>query len=50
MNRTNMNHEEREAMHILDLVKAGEEVPKAVVEWALRVTGDLIGLKEFADA
>lgn len=50
MTRTHMNHEEREAMHILDLVKAGEDVPKAVVEWAMRVTGDLINVKEYADA
>lgn len=50
MNRTNMNYEEKEAMHILDLVKAGDDVPQAVIDWALRVAGDLIGVKEFADA
>lgn len=44
MNRSHMNEEEREAMHILDLLKAGEDVPESVVEWALRVTGDSIGL------
>lgn len=44
MTRQHMNEEEREAMHILDLVKAGEDVPESVVAWALRVTGDAIGL------
>lgn len=45
MTRQHMNEEEREAMHILDLLKAGEDVPESVVEWALRCTGDAIGLK-----
>lgn len=45
MNRNHMNHEEKEGMHLLDLVKAGEDVPESAVDWALRVTGDAIGLK-----
>ena len=40
-----MNEEEREAMRILDLLKAGEEIPESVVAWCLRVTGDGVGLK-----
>lgn len=40
-----MNAEEKEAMRILDLVKAGHEVPRSVVDWSLRVTGDAIGLR-----
>lgn len=49
MTRTHMNHEEREAMHLLDLLRAGEEVPETTVAWALRVTGDALGLREFTD-
>lgn len=45
MTRTHMNPEEREAMRILDLLKAGEDVPESVVAWCLRVTGDAIGLQ-----
>jgi hypothetical protein len=45
MTRTHMNDEEKEAMHILDLVKAGEDVPDSVILWALRTCGDAIGLK-----
>lgn len=44
MTRSHMNDEEREAMRILDLLKAGEDIPASVVGWALRVTGDAIGL------
>ena len=45
MSRTHLNDEEREAMHVLDLLKAGDDVPDSVVDWALRVTGDSIGVK-----
>lgn len=45
MPRDHMNDEEREAMRILDLLKAGEDIPPSVVLWALIVTGDAIGLQ-----
>lgn len=45
MPRTHLNDEEREAMRILDLLKAGEDIPESVVAWCLRRTGDAIGLK-----
>lgn len=45
MTRTHMNDEEREAMRILDLLKAGEDVPESVVNWCLRVCGDAVGLR-----
>ena len=47
MNRTNMNFEEREAMRILDLYKAGagesDGITPALIAHCLRVTGDAIG-------
>jgi len=36
-----MNHEELEASHVLDLARAGGDVPDSVVIWALWVLGDL---------
>ena len=40
-----MTDEKREANRILDLVRAGDDsVPLTVINWALRVTGDAIGL------
>ena len=45
MTRTAMNLEEREAMHLLDLVAAGMDVPESVVWWAMCVTGDAIGVQ-----
>lgn len=45
MTRDKMTDEEREAMRILDLLKAGEDIPAQIVSWCLRVTGDAIGLK-----
>lgn len=45
MTRDHMTPEEQEAMRILDLLKAGDDIPASVVQWALRVTGDAIGLK-----
>ncbi len=44
MSRQHMNHEEREAMRILDLARAGFDVPESAVAWALFVTGDSVGL------
>ena len=43
MSRTHMTDEEREAMHILDLLRAGADISYATVAWCLRVTGDAIG-------
>lgn len=47
------NHEEREANRILDLWKAGaseeEGITGGLVDWALRVTGDSIGLRDFIE-
>jgi hypothetical protein len=48
MTRDHLNDEEREAMRLLDLWKAGEDIPPAIVDWSLRVTGDSVGLKDFA--
>lgn len=45
MTRTHMNPEEREAMHLLDLVAAGASFPAAVIWRALVITGDAIGVK-----
>ena len=39
--RTSMNEEEREASHILDLARAGGDVPASTITWALWVLGDL---------
>lgn len=44
MTRDHMNYEELEASHILDLVRAGGDVPESVITWALWVLGDLDGL------
>lgn len=49
MTRSHMNEEEKEAMHILDLVKLGEDVPLSTIMWALRTTGDAIGLTAQGD-
>lgn len=42
--RTHYNHEELEAARILDLARAGGEVPDSVITWALWTLGDLVGL------
>lgn len=42
--RDNYNHEELEAAHILDLAKAGGDVPASAITWALWCLGDLVGL------
>ena len=42
--RTNYNYEELEAARILDLARAGGEVPDSVITWALWTLGDLVGL------
>lgn len=39
--REHMNYEEREAAHILDLARAGGDVPRSTITWALWVLGDL---------
>lgn len=41
--RTNYNFEELEAACILDLAKAGGDVPETTIIWALWVLGDLVG-------
>ena len=42
--RTHYNYEELEAARILDLARAGGEVPGSVITWALWTLGDLVGL------
>ena len=42
--RTHYNYEELEAARILDLARAGGEVPNSVITWALWTLGDLVGL------
>ena len=44
MTRDHMSDEEREAMRLLDLWKAGEDIPETMITWCLRVTGDALGL------
>lgn len=44
MSRTHLNYEEREAMRVLDMVRAGFDVADDMVRWALFVTGDSVGL------
>lgn len=39
--RAEMNYEELEASHILDLARSGGDVPESTVTWALWVLGDL---------
>lgn len=41
--RDHLNHEELEAMRILDAVKVGLDVPETAITWALWVTGDSVG-------
>ena len=45
MTRTHMNTEEREAMRLLDLVRAGVAVAPSLVWRALIITGDAVGVK-----
>lgn len=42
--RNHYNYEEREAAHILDLVRAGGDVPESTIKWALWTLGDLDSL------
>ncbi len=44
MSRAHLNYEEREAMRILDMVRAGLDVPASTIAWCLFVTGDAVGL------
>jgi len=46
MNRTGYNFEELEASRILDLARAGGDVPESVITWALWVMGDLVGIRQ----
>jgi hypothetical protein len=41
--RTHYNYEEQEAARILDLARAGGDVPKSTITWALWILGDLVG-------
>lgn len=41
--RENYNDEELEAARILDLARAGGDVPESTVTWALWTLGDLVG-------
>lgn len=41
--RDRLNHEELEAMRILDAARAGMDVPDTAITWALWVCGDLVG-------
>lgn len=43
--RDHMNHEEQEAMRILDAARSGLDVPESVITWALWVSGDLVGVQ-----
>jgi predicted DNA-binding protein (UPF0251 family) len=43
--RDQLNYEELEAMRILDAVKAGIDIAQETINWALWVTGDLVGLR-----
>ena len=42
--RAKYNQEEREAARILDLARAGGDVPESIVTWALWCLGDLVGV------
>ncbi len=41
--RNNYTQEEQEAASILDLARAGGDVPESTITWALWVLGDLVG-------
>ena len=43
-----MNDEELEASRILDLARAGGDVPGGTITWALWVLGDLVGVGSLA--
>lgn len=42
--RNHYNQEELEAARILDLVRAGGDVPESVITWCLWTLGDCVGL------
>lgn len=44
MLRRKGNEQELEAHRVLDMVAAGFEVPASVIDWALFVLGDGVGL------
>ena len=43
--RNHYTDEEREAARILDLAKAGGDVPVSTITWALWALGDLVGVR-----
>lgn len=49
MTRDHLPKVERAAMHTLDLARAGAPIPSEEVDDALRITGDLLNLREFTD-
>lgn len=49
MTRDHLSATEQSAMHTLDLLRAGASIPPNDVDDALRITGDLLGLREFTD-
>jgi len=42
--RDHCNYEELEAHRILDMAKAGFDVPESVISWALFCLGDGVGI------
>ena len=43
--RNHLSDEGKEAARILDLAKAGGDVPDTVITWALWALGDLVGVR-----
>lgn len=50
MLRDHCNHEELEAHRILDMAKAGMNVPDSTVSWALFTLGDGVGLVKLEES
>lgn len=44
MNRAHLTEIKRQAMEVLDMVRAGLDVPESRIRWALFVTGDAVGM------
>jgi len=44
--RDQYNHEELEAARILDLARAGGDVPDSAITWSLWILGDLVGVAQ----
>lgn len=49
MTRAHLQPLALEAMHRLDLARSGEPIDRDVVNACLRITGDLLNLREFDD-